>query len=206
MQNSSKIHPKPTVHAAVWAQQHNMHDEEVQDDVSTPSESNILCSESTELLLHSSSMDDIFEVIKNGERQDVENLVEKLGPEALSARDKHGYTLAHWLALDGSVDMMRYLVERNINVDLPCLGTQGPRPIHWACRKGHASVVQVLLQQAGVAVNAADFKGLTPLMTACMYGKTGKLLIFVSLPALNEFGLFLQPLLRFSSECLPKTI
>lgn len=35
---------------------------------------------------------------------------------------------------------------------------QGPRPIHWACRKGHASVVQVLLQ-SGVAVNAADFKG-----------------------------------------------
>lgn len=25
--------------------------------------------------------------------------------------------------------------------------------------------------QAGVAVNAADFKGLTPLMTACMFGK-----------------------------------
>ncbi|XP_068632363.1 uncharacterized protein Patsas isoform X2 [Battus philenor] len=66
---------------------------------------------------------------------------------------------------------MRYLVERGAPIDLSCLGTQGPRPIHWACRKGHASVVQVLLQ-CGVAVNAADFKGLTPLMTACMYGKT----------------------------------
>lgn len=36
---------------------------------------------------------------------------------------------------------------------------------------GHAAVVQVLLQ-AGVAVNGADFKGLTPLMTACMFGRT----------------------------------
>lgn len=61
---------------------------------------------------------------------------------------------------------MRFLIERS-PVDLPCLGTQGPRPIHWACRKGHAAVVQLLLQ-AGVAVNAADFKGLTPLMTACI--------------------------------------
>lgn len=29
-----------------------------------------------------------------------------------------------------------------------------------------------MLLQAGVGVNAADLKGLTPLMTACMYGKT----------------------------------
>lgn len=72
------------------------------------------------------------------ELADVENFVEKFGIETLSARDKHGYTPAHWVALDGNVDMMRYLVERNAPVDLRCLGTQGPRPIHWACRKGHA--------------------------------------------------------------------
>ncbi|GBP41422.1 Probable protein S-acyltransferase 23 [Eumeta japonica] len=113
----------------------------------------------------------VFEAVRSGEVSEVERLVEKLGAEALSARDQHGYTLAHWAALDGSVAVMRYLIERGAPVDLSCLGTQGPRPIHWACRKGHASIVQVLLQ-AGVAVNAADFKGLTPLMTACMYGKT----------------------------------
>lgn len=70
---------------------------------------------------------------------DVENFVEKFGFETLSARDKHGYTPAHWVALDGNVELMRYLVERNAPIDLRCLGTQGPRPIHWACRKGHAS-------------------------------------------------------------------
>lgn len=74
------------------------------------------------------------------ELSDVENFVEKFGIETLSARDKHGYTPAHWVALDGNVDMMRYLVERNAPVDLRCLGTQGPRPIHWACRKGHAGM------------------------------------------------------------------
>lgn len=74
---------------------------------------------------------DIFDVIKSGELCEVEKLVEKLGSEILSARDKHGYTPAHWAALDGNVEIMRYLVERNAPVDLPCLGTQGPRPIHW---------------------------------------------------------------------------
>lgn len=76
--------------------------------------------------------------VRYSELADVENFVEKFGIETLSARDKHGYTPAHWVALDGNVDMMRYLVERNAPVDLRCLGTQGPRPIHWACRKGHA--------------------------------------------------------------------
>lgn len=70
-------------------------------------------------------------MIKSGELSEVEKLVEKLGAEVLSARDKHGYTPAHWAALDGNVEIMRYLVERNAPVDLPCLGTQGPRPIHW---------------------------------------------------------------------------
>lgn len=70
-------------------------------------------------------------MIKSGELCEVEKLVEKLGSEILSARDKHGYTPAHWAALDGNVEIMRYLVERNAPVDLPCLGTQGPRPIHW---------------------------------------------------------------------------
>lgn len=80
------------------------------------------------------------------EVSDIEDLVEKVGSEVLRARDEWGYTPAHWAALDGSVEIMRYLVERSAPVDLPCLGTQGPKPIHWACRKGHTAVVQVLLQ------------------------------------------------------------
>lgn len=44
--------------------------------------------------------------------------------EVLSARDQHGYTPAHWAALDGSVAVMRYLVERGAPIDLSCLGTQ----------------------------------------------------------------------------------
>lgn len=42
----------------------------------------------------------------------------------LSARDQHGYTPAHWAALDGSVAVMRYLLERGAPIDLSCLGTQ----------------------------------------------------------------------------------
>lgn len=89
---------------------------------------------------------------------EIEELIEKAGTQVLRFRDEWGYTPAHWAALDGNVEIMRLIVDRGAPFDLPCLGIQGPRPIHWACRKGHTAVVQVLLQ-AGVAVNAADFKG-----------------------------------------------
>uniref|UniRef100_A0A1B0APU2 Uncharacterized protein n=1 Tax=Glossina palpalis gambiensis TaxID=67801 RepID=A0A1B0APU2_9MUSC len=73
----------------------------------------------------------------------------------------HRYTPARCMALNGNVEMMRYLIEHSAPIDLPCLNKQGPRPIHWACRKGHAAVVQVMLQ-AGINVNAADFMWLPP--------------------------------------------
>lgn len=63
-------------------------------------------------------------ISNSSEVSEMERLVEKLGAESLSARDQHGYTPAHWAALDGSVAVMRYLVERGAPVDLSCLGTQ----------------------------------------------------------------------------------
>ncbi|CAH0778090.1 unnamed protein product [Bemisia tabaci] len=116
------------------------------------------------------SLKSVFDLVRNGSITDLDNLVDRVGPESLSSRDEWGYTPAHWAALDGNADVVRYLIQHQVPVDFPCLGIQGSRPIHWACRKGHTAVVQLLLQ-AGVAVNAADFKGLTPLMTACMFGR-----------------------------------
>lgn len=62
--------------------------------------------------------------------------VEKKGTKILRERDEWGYTPAHWAALDGNVELMRFIIDKSAPIDLPCLGTQGPRPIHWACRKG----------------------------------------------------------------------
>ena len=50
---------------------------------------------------------------------------------------------------------------------------QGPRPIHWASRNGHVAVVDILLGPgSGIPVDATDHKGLTPLMMACMFGRS----------------------------------
>lgn len=153
-----------------------MNEENDQQEI-TSTDSNILTeSGGSEMFLFRNPMDDedldIFDCFKSGEISEVENIVDKLGSEILSSRDKHGYTVAHWVALDGNVELLRFLIERNAPIDLPCLGIQGPHPIHWAARKGHTAIIQLLLQTGQVHVNTADFKGLTPLMTASMYGKT----------------------------------
>lgn len=70
------------------------------------------------------------------ELTEVAEFVEKHGTKVLRDRDEWGYTPAHWAALDGNVEIMRFIIDRAAPIDLPCLGTQGPRPIHWACRKG----------------------------------------------------------------------
>ena len=152
-----------------------MNEENDQQEI-TSTDSNILTeSGGSEMLLFRNPMDDedldIFDCFKSGEINEVENLIDKLGPEILSSRDKHGYTIAHWVCLDGNAELLRYLIEKNAPIDLPCLGIQGPHPIHWAARKGHTAIIQLLLQTGQVNVNTADFKGLTPLMTAAMYGK-----------------------------------
>ncbi|EDW80216.2 uncharacterized protein Dwil_GK21079 [Drosophila willistoni] len=198
---SSKVHPSPGGAAArsIWALpltassascnmveedgHHDHPDDGALDGVSQEEHDSVLIFEGADGA--TVNLDDIFDIIKNGEVSEVEKLVDKFGMECLSARDRHGYTPAHWIALNGHVQLMRYLIERSAPIDLPCLGTQGPRPIHWACRKGHASVVQVLLQ-AGVAVNAADFKGLTPLHLACMYNRTATAAYLLGMGALNN--------------------
>ena len=83
--------------------------------------------------------------------------------------------------------LCRYLMTKKVaKIDLHSNNGQGPRPIHWASRfykkpksepyktfhrNGHVAVVDTLLT-AGVPVDATDHKGLTPLMMACMFGRS----------------------------------
>lgn len=85
-----------------------MNEENDQQEI-TSTDSNILTeSGGSEMFLFRNPMDDedldIFDCFKSGEISEVENIVDKLGSnEILSSRDKHGYTVAHWVALDGNV-------------------------------------------------------------------------------------------------------
>ncbi|KAH1028696.1 hypothetical protein HUJ05_002028 [Dendroctonus ponderosae] len=162
-----KIHPSPGIARNIWALP-----PETSCDMAADAEDPSVSEEDDPENAHIAEQinKDIFDLLKMGATVEVEAYVVEYGVEVLCAKDEWGYTPAHWVALDGNVDLMRLIIDSGAPYDQNCLGTQGPRPIHWACRKGHTKIVQLLLQ-AGVPVNCADFKGLTPLMTACMFGK-----------------------------------
>lgn len=88
----------------------------------------------------------LLEAIKSGDYAEFERVADRYGGEALSFRDEYGYTPAHWAALYGNAEVLRYLTARGITVDMSSYGIQGSKPVHWACRKGHTFAVQVLLQ------------------------------------------------------------
>lgn len=48
------------------------------------------------------------------------------------------------------------------------------------------SALLLWISKAGVAVNAADFKGLTPLMTAAMFGRSASAAYLLGMEALNH--------------------
>ena len=101
----------------------------------------------------------------------VEYLVDRYGMEIFKERDEYGHSPAHWMALNGHASIARYMACKGAILDLHSDNSQGPRPIHWASRNGHVAVVDILLS-AGVGVDAQDNKGLTPLMMACMFGRS----------------------------------
>lgn len=76
---------------------------------------------------------------------DIDALVNEVGETILNVRDEWGYTIAHWAALDGNVDLIRYLSDGGVSLDLSCFGTQGQKPIHWACRKGNVAVIDAII-------------------------------------------------------------
>ena len=75
----------------------------------------------------------------------IERILMDYGSEAFNIRDQWGYTTAHWAALHGNLALIQLLIRNDIPVNVSCFGTQGPKPIHWACRKGHCAVIANLL-------------------------------------------------------------
>lgn len=85
--------------------------------------------------------------------------------------DKEGYSLIHWAAQEGHVDVIKLLVERGANPDL--LDDSGHTPLYKAASEGHADIVEYLLT-CKVDIEGRleeEFNHTTPLMIACVCNK-----------------------------------
>ncbi|XP_071848129.1 uncharacterized protein [Apostichopus japonicus] len=114
---------------------------------------------------------DIFQSVKSGFLLRVQELVEEEGPAVLADFDDKGHTPVHWAALGGHTNILRFMVQCKVSLDLQSRNDLGPRPIHWACVNGNIAICDILLQ-AGISIDTVDNKGCSPLIIACQYGQT----------------------------------
>jgi ankyrin repeat protein len=92
----------------------------------------------------------------------------------LEARDNSGWTPLMVASACGKVDAVTRLIKANADVTASStdakLGPIGRTALHWACAKGRAAVVPLLLASPTVDVNCADGSGWTPLHCAVFHG------------------------------------
>lgn len=72
----------------------------------------------------------------------------------------------------GHLDVCKYLLRKDADVNLPVTDGTGRTALHAACQMGYASVVQLLLDKKA-DVRAEDLTKTTPLHLACKYGHAG---------------------------------
>ena len=86
----------------------------------------------------------------------------------LKGCDSHKYTPLHIAAGYGEVDIVKILLDLQIN-DIHCRDELGCTPLHHACEEGRLNVLRVLLER-GANVEAVDESGCTALFPACFRG------------------------------------
>jgi ankyrin repeat protein len=112
----------------------------------------------------------IIEIVKKGDCEVLEKMIEDKGTEIFKERDANGgHTVTHWAAQSGNLKILRLLVENGAPLHEQSQDTTGMTPVHWAATRGHTEVVHMLLQR-GVHVNVQDKSGCTPLLIAAQYG------------------------------------
>jgi ankyrin repeat protein len=78
----------------------------------------------------------------------------------------------HWAATVGNLDVFVTMFKYNADISVQTGNEKWDRPIDLAARKGHASLVEWLIEN-GISVESTNQEGYTPLHTAACYGEIG---------------------------------
>ena len=92
--------------------------------------------------------------------------VREFTQESLFAVDDNKMTALHWACDRGYVDIIHYLMEKQLDVDKQDI--DGQTPLHFASSCGHESAVKVLLDN-GAKVDISDSDGCLPIDVAENY-------------------------------------
>ena len=88
----------------------------------------------------------IFNACVYGDIDKVKKFVAKKGKDILLERDKSGYTCLHYAARNGHLEICKYLIEQDADLNAKTLSCNSA-PIHRASLMGHWEIVQLLLNK-----------------------------------------------------------
>lgn len=86
-----------------------------------------------------------------GNMERVKHHLKKRGRAVLFEKEPGGWTALHKAARKGKTEMVEYLIESM--ADIESIDASMSTPLHCACWKGHAQVVQMLLDKGEPCLN-----------------------------------------------------
>lgn len=112
--------------------------------------------------------DPLFLAVKNGDVNQLQQLLANSGGQSLVLRTESNSALLHVAAAEGHAAMVQELLDRGASVN--DRNRHGETPLYHAARYGALACARLLLQQPGCCVNARSSCNETPLGYAAHYG------------------------------------
>ncbi|MFC1563373.1 ankyrin repeat domain-containing protein [candidate division KSB1 bacterium] len=136
---------------------------------------------------------DIHEAAKNGELQVVKDLIEN-DPKIIDSPDKSGYTPLIRAAIEGHLEIVRYLVEKGANIEAK--ERYQMTPLFWAINRKHSDIAEYLIGK-GADIEARNIYRSIPLVAASENNLTEVVELLIEKGAdVNAGGLMGMPIHR----------
>ncbi|GFU11197.1 ankyrin-3 [Nephila pilipes] len=129
----------------------------------------------------------VIELAVLSNQLDVVKLLVQMENIDVNLKSKDDFTLLHFSALSGSIDITEYLVEKRADIDAKDM--YGSKPIHMAIRKGFTNIVDFFLS-CNMKIDDLDGNGLTLLHIAADRGEANISELLIKRKAnINAFNL-----------------
>ena len=112
----------------------------------------------------------LFNGVRYGMKAQVFSILEK-SPLLVNSVDAQGYSLVHWAAKKGDVDILQLLSDKGALLHQPTSSDTRMLPIHWAASEGRTSSINFLLGKRHQDINAQDSNGCTPVIIAAQHNQ-----------------------------------
>ncbi|MFP3032042.1 MAG: ankyrin repeat domain-containing protein, partial [Wolbachia sp.] len=112
--------------------------------------------------------EELLTAVQDGDLDKVKSLVSQNAN--VNTTDMYSWTPLHWAAFKDRLEIAKFLIEKNADIDAEDKGPYGKKPIHVAAENNSKDIIELFLSK-GVGINDTDKQGYTPLHYAAWRGR-----------------------------------